>query len=176
MVRLLPSSEKEPAGSVAPPAWSAWAREPALSPAAASFLSSGTTETWSSWTPSTVTWPTPSISWSAGTTVRSSWSASACWSLSEVTARTTVGMSSVEPAMTCGSTVGGSWARARFTACWMSATSCLVPSSPKSKVAMMRALPSLAVEVIPSTPSTALREFSSGSTTCFSTTSGEAPG
>lgn len=77
--------------------------------------------------------------------------------------------------MTCGSTSSGSWARARFTACWMSATSCLVPSLPKSKDAMMTALPSLAVEVIPVTPSTALTEFSSGSTTCFSTTSGDAP-
>ena len=175
MVRLLPASEKEPAGTVAPPAWSAWEREPAFMPAAASFLSSGTTETWRSWTPSTVTWPTPSMSSSAGTTVRSSWSASACWSLSEVTARTTVGMSSVEPATTCGSTSSGSWTRARLTACWMSATSCLVPSSPKSKVAMMTALPSLAVEVMPSTPSTALMAFSRGSTTCFSTTSGDAP-
>ncbi len=175
MVRLLPDSEKDPAGTVAPAAWRAWDSEPAFSPAAASLPSSGTTEIWSSWTPSTETWPTPSMSSSAGTTVRSSSSASACWSLSEVTARTTVGMSSVEPATTCGSTESGSWTRARFTACWMSATSCFVPSSPKSKLAMMTALPSLAVEVMPSTPSTALMAFSRGSTTCFSTTSGDAP-
>lgn len=96
MVRLLPDSEKAPAGTVAPPVWRAWASVPAFRPAWASFLSSGTTETWRSRTPSTVTWPTPSMSWRAGTTVRSSWSARTCWSLSEVTARTTVGMSSVE--------------------------------------------------------------------------------
>lgn len=39
----------------------------------------------------------------------------------------------------------------------------------------MRALPSLAVEVMPVMPSTPLRVASIGSTTCFSTTSGEAP-
>ena len=39
----------------------------------------------------------------------------------------------------------------------------------------MTALPSLAVEVTPVMPSTDLRVFSSGSTTCFSTTSGDAP-
>lgn len=46
MVRFLPASEKDPAGSVAPPAWSAWESAPAFRPASASFLSSGTTETW----------------------------------------------------------------------------------------------------------------------------------
>ena len=126
-VRLLPPSSKEPAGRVAPPAWRDWPSAVWLIPAAASFLSSGVTVTWRSRTPSTVTWPTPSMSLRDGTTVLSSWSASACWSLSDVTARTTVGMSSVEPAMTCGSTSSGSWARARFTACWTSATSCLEP-------------------------------------------------
>ncbi len=40
---------------------------------------------------------------------------------------------------------------------------------------MMRALPSLAVEVMPVMPSTPLSMDSIGSTTCFSTTSGEAP-
>ncbi len=40
---------------------------------------------------------------------------------------------------------------------------------------MMTAEPSLAVEVTPVIPSTALMLFSSGSTTCFSTTSGDAP-
>ncbi|CAM5709250.1 hypothetical protein SVIOM342S_10040 [Streptomyces violaceorubidus] len=39
----------------------------------------------------------------------------------------------------------------------------------------MTALPSLAVEVTPEIPSTASRLSSIGSTTCFSTTSGEAP-
>lgn len=77
--------------------------------------------------------------------------------------------------MTWGSTPVGSWDLARFTACWTSATSCLVPLSPKSKEAMTMALPSLAVEVTDLMPSTDLSEFSSGSTTCFSTTSGEAP-
>ena len=121
-VRLLPPSSKEPAGRVAPPAWRAWPSAAVFSPAFASFASSGVTATCRSCTPSTVTWPTPSMSFSAGTTVRSSWSERACWSLSEVTARTTVGMSSVEPATTCGSTSSGSCTRARFTACWTSAT------------------------------------------------------
>ncbi len=40
---------------------------------------------------------------------------------------------------------------------------------------MITALPSLAVEVTPVTPSTPWRLSSMGSTTCFSTTSGEAP-
>jgi hypothetical protein len=40
---------------------------------------------------------------------------------------------------------------------------------------MIRALPSLAVEVTPEIPSTASRLSSMGSTTCFSTTSGDAP-
>lgn len=39
----------------------------------------------------------------------------------------------------------------------------------------MSAMPSEAVEVTDFRPSTALRLFSRGSTTCFSTTSGEAP-
>ncbi|CAM5709223.1 hypothetical protein SVIOM342S_10039 [Streptomyces violaceorubidus] len=125
-VRLAPPSSKDPAGTVAPPAWRDWASTWGLTPAAASFAGSGVTVTWTSRTPSTTTWATPSMSFSSETTVLSSWSASACWSLSEVTARTTVGMSSVEPEMTCGSTSSGSWARARFTACWTSATSCWV--------------------------------------------------
>lgn len=83
-------------------------------------------------------------------------------------------MSSVELTTTCGSTSDGSWLRDRLTACWMSATSCLVPV-PYSKVAMITALPSDAVDVMPLTPLTALMFFSSGSTTCFSTTSGDAP-
>ncbi len=107
-VRLAPFSSKEPAGTVAPPAWRACAMDAVVRPASASFASSGTTVTWRSRTPSTWTWPTPSMLFSSGTTVRSSWSASACWSLSEVTASTTVGMSSVEPATTCGSTSDGS--------------------------------------------------------------------
>ncbi len=125
-VRLAPPSSKEPAGTVAPPACRAWPRDCALRPAFASFASSGVTVTWTSRTPSTVTWPTPSMLFRSGTTVLSSWSARACWSRPEVTARTTVGMSSVEPATTCGSTSSGSCARARLTACWTSATSCLV--------------------------------------------------
>ncbi|CAM5540489.1 hypothetical protein SALBM311S_04773 [Streptomyces alboniger] len=40
---------------------------------------------------------------------------------------------------------------------------------------MIRALPSLAVEVTDEMPSTASRLSSMGSTTCFSTTSGDAP-
>jgi hypothetical protein len=122
-----------------------------------------------------VTGPTPSIFWRSGTTVRFSWSPRACWSFGEVTASTTVGRSFVEPDITCGSTAWGSWLEARLTACWMSATRDLVSDSPNPKLAMTVALPSLDVEVTLLTPSTALMAFSSGSATCFSTTSGEAP-
>ncbi len=126
-VRLLPSSSKLPAGTVAPPACRTSERAAGVRPAFASFASSGVTVTCRSRTPSTVTWPTPSMSFRSGTRDRSMRSARACWSWPEVTARTTVGMSSVEPAITCGSTSSGSWARARLTACWTSATSCRVP-------------------------------------------------
>ncbi len=125
-VRLAPSSSKEPAGTVAPPACRAWPRAAEVRPACASFASFGVTATWRSRVPVTWTRPTPSMSFRVGTTVLSSWSARACWSLPEVTARTTVGMSSVEPETTCGSTSSGSWLRARLTACWTSETSCLV--------------------------------------------------
>ncbi len=71
-VRLAPSSSKEPAGTVAPPAWSACIRDCGVRPAFASFASSGVTATWRSRTPSTVTWPTPSMLFRSGTTVLSS--------------------------------------------------------------------------------------------------------
>ncbi len=126
-VRLLPPSENAPAGTDAPFASSACPSAAAVSPAWASFASSGVTATTRSRTPSTLTWPTPSMFLSVGTTPRSSLSASACWSSVEETASTTVGMSSVEPAMTCGSTSLGSCEEDRFTACWTLATSLSEP-------------------------------------------------
>ncbi len=117
---------------------------------------------------------TPSISCSAGTSTRSSRSASCCGSPSEVAASVTAGRSSVLPATTVGSTPSGSWLLIRSTA------RCILPTTssvavPKSNEACTVAMLSWEVELTVVSPATPRSASSIGRLTCCSTTSAEAP-
>lgn len=118
---------------------------------------------------------TPSIFCSRGMLSRCRSAFSSLRDLSEETARNRMGKSLMLPAMACGWTSSGSWRLALEMArsIWFRARSRL---EPYVNVIEICETPVRDVDDVDSRPSTPFSAFSSGSLTCLSTTSGDAPG